>query len=592
MSFLSALQSEELAIFEKYLLPVQFTRNSCILREGDPGDGCYIIDEGTIRLELKNVETDTDSVIGFLESGMFLGEFSLLDGKPRSASAYAHTDVKARWFPKESYEEICQHHPEVGLNIATALGQNLTTKLREFNEKITGYIFAGDIDKDTHEIVARAAKAQKSFEKWPEDRVDALLRDVAETIAERAGELADATVAETDMGIVTDKVIKIRFASLEVCKTILGHSAAGLLETDPQSQVTKIASPVGVVLGLIPVTNPVPTIVFKALITLKGRNALILSCHRRALGVGSRAGDIIRDVLQRHRAPKDLVQSIRQRTSRQKTMMFMNHPGVSLILATGGTSMVKAAYSSGTPAIGVGSGNAPVLICTDADFSTAAQAIIQSKSFDNGIICGSENNLVVVASIRDNFIKMLEAYGAIILRADEKNRLTAQCFDPDNLSLKSSIIGKTAQFIADSAWIRRDKDIRLIVVTIRQDELQGPYGHEKLAPILSLCVVNDEVEGIQLCKQILINQGRGHTAVIYTQNQELMKQFGLEIEASRILVNSPASQGCIGIGTGLTPSFTLGCGTFGGNSTTDNVSYIHLLNIKRLALKLQEHPLE
>jgi len=586
MSFLSALQGEEFAIFEKYLLPVQFTRNSCLIREDDPGDGCYIIDEGTIRLELKNVETDTDSVIGFLDSGMFLGEFSLLDGKPRSASAYAHTDVKARWFSKESYEEICLHHPRVGLNIATALGQNLTTKMREFNEKITGYIFAGDIDRDTHEMVARAAKAQKSFEKWPEERIDALLRDIAETVAERAEDLADATVAETDMGIVTDKVIKIRFASLEVYKTISGHSAAGLLKRDPQSQVTEIASPVGVVLGLIPVTNPVPTIVFKILVTLKGRNALILSCHRNALGVGNQACDIIRDVLERHEAPKDLVQAIRQRASRQKTMMFMNHPEVSLILATGGTSMVKAAYSSGTPAIGVGSGNAPVLICTDADLSTAAQAIIQSKSFDNGVICGSENNLVVVTSIRDNFIKLLETYGALIVTADEKNRLTAQIFDPDNLSLKRSIIGKPAQFIANSAGIRRHKDIRLIVVPIRQEELQGPYGHEKLAPILSLYVVNDEAEGIQVCKQILNNQGRGHTAIIYTQNPKLMEQFGLEIEASRILVNTPASQGCIGMGNGLTPSFTLGCGTFGGNSTTDNVSYTHLLNIKRLAFNL------
>ncbi|MFB0556385.1 MAG: hypothetical protein ACETVW_00785 [Dehalococcoidia bacterium] len=203
-----------------------------------------------------------------------------------------------------------------------------------------------------------------------------------------------------------------------------------------------------------------------------------------------------------------------------------------------------------------------------------------------GIICGSENNLVVVASIRYSFIKMVEAYGAIILSADEKNRLATQIFAPDTRGLKRLIIGKSAQFITEFAGIRRDKAIRLIIVPIRQHELQGPYGHEKLAPILSLYRVNDEAEGIQVCKRILINQGRGHKAVIYTQNEELMKQFGREIEASRILVNTPASQGCIGLGTGLTPSFTLGCGTFGGNSTTDNVSYIHLLNIKRLALNL------
>jgi len=470
--------------------------------------------------------------------------------------------------------------------MSVALAQDLTTKMREFNERIAGYIFAGSIDKDTHEIVARAVKAQQSFEKWPEDRTDALLRDVAEAIAEQAEELAEATVRETNMGNVMDKTAKIRFASLEVYKTISGNLAAGLLKTDPQSKVTEIASPVGVVLGLIPVTNPVPTIIFKTLVTLKGRNALILSCHRNALGVGSQVCDIIQNILEQHGVPRDLVQSVQQRTSREKTMMFMNHPDVSLILATGGTSMVKAAYSSGTPAIGVGSGNAPVLICADANLSTAAQAVIQSKSFDNGVICGSENNLIVVASIRDDFIKMLEVHGAVVLRPDEKNRLTTQVFDPDHHSIERLIIGKPAQSIADSAGIRRDKDIRLIVVPIKQDELQGPYGHEKLAPILSLFTVNDEEEGLQVCKQILVNQGRGHTAVIYTQNQELVEQFGREIEASRILVNVPASQGCIGIGTGLIPSFTLGCGTFGGNSTTDNISYTHLINIKRLAFNI------
>jgi acyl-CoA reductase-like NAD-dependent aldehyde dehydrogenase len=586
MPFLSALQGEEHVILEKYLSPVRFSRNSCIMREGDPGDGCYIIDEGTIRLELQNVETDTDSVLGFLEGETFLGEFSLLDGRPRSASAYAHTDIRGRWFSKESFEEICQSHPRVGLIISTALGQDLTMKLRDFNKRLAGYIFADQIDEDTHQMVARATKAQQAFEDWPEDRVDALLQDVAQAVAERAQELAEATVAETGIGKAEDKVMKIRFASLDVYKAIAGHSAAGLLGTDPQTQVTEIASPVGVVLGLIPVTNPVPTIVFKALVTLKGRNAIILSCHRDALGVGSQACDMIRAVLEHHGASGDLVQTVQQRSSRQKTMMFMHHPDVKLILATGGTSMVKAAYSSGTPAIGVGPGNAPVLICADADLSKAAQAIIKSKSYDNGVICASENNLVAVGSIHDDFTEMLEAHGAIILRPDEKSRLTAQVFDPDIVGMKKSIVGKSAQFIADSSGIRRGKDIRLIVVPIRQDELQGPYGHEKLAPIVSLCKVNDEVEGLQVCKQILFSQGHGHTAVIYTENQELMKEFGSEIPASRVLVNGPASQGCIGIGTGLTPSFTLGCGTFGGNSTTDNVTYTHLINIKRLALSL------
>ena len=255
-----------------------------------------------------------------------------------------------------------------------------------------------------------------------------------------------------------------------------------------------------------------------------------------------------------------------------------------MILATGGSSMVKAAYSSGTPAIGVGAGNAPVLICNDADIAKAAQNVITGKSFDNGVICGSENNLVVVSTVVDEFTRQMEANGAIILTADEKMRFTPQVFDPESATLKKSLVGKSARFIADQAGIRPGKDIRLIVVPIRSDEAKGPYAHEKLAPILSLSTVKDEDEGIRLCKQILKNQGLGHTAVIHTQSRESMVRFGQEIEASRILVNVAASFGCVGIGSGLAPSFTLGCGTFGGNSTTDNVTYTHLLNIKRLSV--------
>ena len=586
MPFLDILKEEELGgVLEKYLVPVRFPRDACIMRQGDPGEGCYIIDEGTVRLEVRNLETDTDSVLGFLEPIIFVGEFGLLDGKPREATAYAHTDVKARYFSKQSYDELCENYPRMALTIATTLGQNLVEKLREANEKVAGYIFTGDIDRDTDEMVDRAQKAQRLFASWTEDRVDALLKEIAEAIAAKAEELATATVTETKMGIVADKVIKIRFASLDVYKGVAGHLATGFL-TDSQARISEIACPVGVVFGLIPVTNPVPTIVFKTIICLKGRNALILSCHRDALGVGRQTCDIIRSVIERCGAPQDLVQPVLRRSSRQKTVMFMSHPGVALILATGGASMVKAAYSSGTPAIGVGAGNAPVLICADADIPKSAQGIVKSKSFDNGIICGSENNLVVVSEIRDEFIKQLEASGAVILTADEKNRFTPEVFESDSPTLKKAMVGKSAQFMANQAGIHRDSDIHLIVVPTRLDELKGPYGHEKLAPILSLYTVNDEVEGIQFCKQILDSQGSGHTAVIYTKDRELMSKFGQEIDASRILVNAPSSFGCIGIGTGLTPSFTLGCGTFGGTSTTDNVTYTHLLNIKRLSQNL------
>jgi acyl-CoA reductase-like NAD-dependent aldehyde dehydrogenase len=435
-------------------------------------------------------------------------------------------------------------------------------------------------------MVARSVAAQEAYEHWPEERVDAMLRDVADAIAARAGELAAASVEVTGLGSVEDKLQKIRFASLNVCEELLGRPASGLLITDDREQVTEVACPVGVVLGLVPLTNPVPTMVFKALICLKSRNSLILSCHRGALAVGNQAGEIIQSVLKEHGAPADLVQWIRERTSRRLTSMFMRHENVSFILATGGPSMVNAAYSSGTPAIGVGPGNAPVLVCSDAEPDAVARAVIESKSFDCGVICGSENNLVVDASLRDAFVTALETHGAAVLTPEEADRFTGHIIDPDKRRLRREVIGQPARALAQAAGIRRNDEIRLIVVPTEKDRVQGPYGREKLAPILSLFTVDGEEEGLALCRQILANEGMGHTAIIHTQDQDLVRRFGLEMPVSRVLVNSPGSQGCIGLGTGLTPSLTLGCGTWGNTSTTDNVSFGNVLNVKRIAQAL------
>lgn len=230
MSFLSILQAEELGgVLEKYLVPVEFPKNTCIMHQGDKGEGCYIIDEGTVRLEVRNTETDTDGVIGFLEPIIFVGEFSLLDGSPREATAYAHTDVKARYFSKQSYDEICQKYPRIALTIASTMGQNLIEKLRKANEKVAGYIFSDDSDQDTNQMVERAQKAQKVFASWTEERVDALLKDIAESINARAEELATANVEQTNIGVVADKIVKIRFATLGVYEAVTGRSAAGFI---------------------------------------------------------------------------------------------------------------------------------------------------------------------------------------------------------------------------------------------------------------------------------------------------------------------------------------------------------------------------
>ena len=585
MYFLESLDPSERSIVHQYFRPARFLKGERILRQGDPGDGCYFIDQGEVMLELEDVETDAESVLGYIQPGMFLGEFSLLDGEPRSASAIAHTDVQARWFSRADFEALSEKYPHLGLAISNALGRNLCSKLRFYTGKMAEYMFAEEADIATNEMVALASGAQKGFQDWSEEKVDALLFDLANAVAERAPELARACVEETKIGVVEDKAIKIRLASRGVYQSLFGRRASGTLEEDLTRSMTEIAAPMGVVFGLVPLTNPVSTIVFKTLICLKSRNALIYSVHHGALGVGNQTGEIIHSVLRLHQAPVDLVQWVHERTSRRKTMMFMKHKGIHFILATGGPSLVRAAYSSGTPAIGVGAGNAPVWVCADANLEAVAEMVISGKSFDNGVICASENNLVVDAAISGEFARSLAAHGAAVLTDQEKGVFMKQAFNATG-KLDHTMIGQSAQSIALRTGIQRSYPIRLIVIPASQEELNGPLGREKLAPLLSLFTVQDEDQALSVCKRILDNDGRGHTAAIHTQNQVLIERFGQEMEASRILVNVSTTLGAIGLGTGLSPSLTLGCGTFGGNSTTDNVTYRHLLNIKRLAFPM------
>ncbi len=569
---------------ELFLQPVSFPKGSRIMREGDPGDGAYVIDTGEIRVEARTQSGALEHELCYLGPGELLGEFSLLDGQPRSASAFAHTDVQARWFSRDDFERLARENPAVSNALLLAFSRGLTHKIRRENALMTDYLIADEPDLEANRMVTQAVAAQKSFVSWPEERVDALLKDVADTVAAHAAELAEANVADTGIGVTADKVVKIQFSCGDVLRSLLNQKAAGILREIGPTRVVEIASSVGVIFGVIPVTNPVSTIVFKTLIALKSRNALIYSCHRDAIHVGNMTGALIQSALACHAAPADLVQWVTNRTDRRKTAAFMKHPQVGLILATGGPSIVEAAYKSGKPAIGVGAGNAPVWVCADADLAAAASAVLRSKTFDNGIICGSENNLVVDESVRAAFVQELEAQGATLLTPDEIHRFTPQAFDLAHPAVNRAFIGKSAAYIAQKTGLRRATPPRLIVVPAETADIRGPYGSEKLAPILSLFTVKGEEQAIALCRRILEHQGIGHTAIIHTRSEILARRFGDEIPTSRILLNAPGAQGCIGLGTGLTPSLTLGCGTFGGNSTTDNVTFTHLLNVKRLAL--------
>ena len=563
-----------------YLERRRYARGEPILAQGTSGTECYLIAEGEVRLEVERPDFDSDGVIAYLGPGMLCGEFSLLDGRPRSASAYANTEVTALALSEASLGRLCRDDPPTGLAVLRALGRDAAAKARETRRHLEEYVFAADIDPAVDAAVARAVAAQVVLAGWPEARVEALLDAIAGAVAGQAEELAAATVAETGIGNVADKTFKNRFASLEVNRAMQGRPGIGPRPPDDRG-VTEIASPMGVVLGLIPMTNPVATLVFKTLICLKARNALIVSHHPAAAGVGARTVALVAGVLAEHQAPVDLLQSV-ERASRTRTAMFMRHPQVSLILATGGTAMVRAAYSSGTPAIGVGSGNVPALVCADADPVAAAAAVVESKAFDHGIICGSEDNLVVEANVAGPFQAALKRAGAAVCTPEETARVAAAAFDPDG-HLRREVLGQPASAIADAAGVRRDGPVRVLVLPLSMDQLDGPLGREKLAPLLSLFTVDGTRQGVEVCKRLLANQGAGHTAVIHTGDQALQQRFAEEVPASRVLVNGPATHGCIGVGNGLTPSLTLGCGTFGGNSTTDNVTYTNLLNVKRLA---------
>ncbi len=574
-------------MLEQALEPVRFKRNQQIFPVGGPGDGCYVIDRGVVRIQLDREDLDSDGVIAFQDAGSVLGEIALLDRGPRSASAYAHEEVEARRLDVQALERLMQQDPSVGAALYRALGQAAAHKLRSSTERLVEVTF-GTADPDADAMVRRAAEAHAGFVGSSERRVDALLFDMARTIADQSRALAQATVEETQVGNVRDKTRKNQVASFAVFQSLVGQAGIGPVAFDERRLVEEIASPIGVIFGLVPITAPVATMIFKTLVALKGRNAIILSPHRRALGVSNRTGEILRGILRRHGAPEDLLQWVKERNSRKRTTYFMRHPGVSLVLATGGQSMVEAAYASGTPALGVGPGNAPTLVTAGADLAHAARSVVMSKSFDNGLVCAGESNLVVAREVCVALVAELERQGAAVLSPQEAAGFVEKAIDPETGAFRPIVLGQPAEVIARTLGIERGHPIRVLVVPTDRAVPANALAREKLAPILSLFTVAGADEGIALSKALLEIDGIGHTASVFTDDEELAGRFGTEMPASRIFWNSPTTHGTIGLTTGLVPSMTLGCGTFAGNSTTDSVSFKNLRNLKRLARYLPE----
>ncbi|MGE5702936.1 MAG: aldehyde dehydrogenase family protein, partial [Clostridia bacterium] len=386
-----------------------------------------------------------------------------------------------------------------------------------------------------------------------------------------------------------DKTTKNLFAARDVYEAIKDMKTVGIIAKDEGKQVWEVAQPVGIIAGIVPSTNPTSTIIFKSLIALKARNAIVFSPHPTAARCCQETADIMRQAAEQAGAPPGLIHCINKPTL-AATNELMRHKLTDLILATGGTPMVKAAYSSGKPAYGVGPGNVPVYIHPSANIPAAVRRIIQSKTFDNGTICASEQALVVDASIKRQVKSELISQGAYFLDDHEKQRVAAIILI--NGSLNAGLVGRSPEAIAELAGISIPQGTRVLIA---EEELVGkayPFSVEKLSPILAFYTVADWQEGCQRCMELLDLGGLGHTLGLHCEELSVIEAFALQKPASRIVVNSGTTFGGIGATTGIQPSMTLGCGSFGNNITTDNIGPQHLLNIKRVAFGIREMPEE
>ncbi|MGX7201863.1 acetaldehyde dehydrogenase (acetylating) [Enterococcus plantarum] len=435
--------------------------------------------------------------------------------------------------------------------------------------------------KEIETLVETAKKAQAEYESYTQEQVDAIVKNVYQKTLDNAEKLAVSAHEETGFGKVSDKIIKNTFASEQVYESIKELPTVGVINRRKEEKIIEIGIPLGVVAGLIPSTNPTATVIFKALIALKTRNAIVFSPHPKALKSILMAVDIIEKAAIEAGAPSGLVQVIQEPTL-DATSALMKHVDVSLILATGGKAMVQAAYSSGNPAIGVGPGNVPVLIDATADVAHAIDCVISSKTFDNGIICASEQALVVDKTVKDAVVEQLKAKKAYFMNEEESAKVS-QFILRETGTLNPDIVGKSASDVAKLVGISVPDDTSILLSEQTEIGHHNPYSREKLTPILGLFTVDSFENGVETCKALLANEGTGHTAVIHTTTDANAETFGLEMRASRILVNTLGALGAIGATTKLAPSMTLGCGAMGGSSTTDNVTAHHLMNIKRIA---------
>lgn len=449
-----------------------------------------------------------------------------------------------------------------------------------------------EFDKDLQSIqqvrnlMAKAVVAQKTFARFSQEAVDKVVAEIAAACAENSVMLAKMAAEETGFGVWQDKVLKNMLGSTMTYEHIKNLKTVGFIKEDKENGIYEVGVPMGVVAALIPSTNPTSTTMYKALISVKAGNAIVISPHPNAKNCIIKTAEIIESAAKRAGAPNGLIQCITLPTM-EATDALLKHRDVGIILATGGEAMVRAAYSSGNPALGVGPGNGPAYIEKTADIKAAVHRIIDSKTFDNGTICASEQSIVTEYCIEDKVIEELKAQGGYFLTDAESDQLAGFILRA-NGTMNPKIVGKSAAKIAAMAGISIPDGTKVLISRQTAVGRNIPYSREKLCPILAFYVEDNWESACRRCIEILNNEGAGHTMTIHSEDEQVIREFALQKPVSRLLVNTPGALGGVGATTNLAPALTLGCGAVGGSATSDNVGPLNLMNIRRVAYGVKE----
>lgn len=457
----------------------------------------------------------------------------------------------------------------------------MTKKVRE-KEKVTETPQV-DVSEMIDGLVARSHKALEEMMELNQEQVDKIVKAMTLAGIDNHMRLARLAIEETNRGVYEDKIIKNLFATEYIYHSIKYQKTVGKIDENEHEDYIEVAEPVGVIAGVTPVTNPTSTTMFKSIISMKTRNPIIFAFHPSAQKSSSEAARVLRDAAVEAGAPKDCIQWI-ETPSLDATQGLMAHSGVALILATGGSGMVKSAYSMGKPALGVGPGNVPCFIEKTADVKRSATDLILSKTFDNGMICASEQAVIIDREIADETIAFMKENGCYVLDEDERARVEKTVINIEKGAVNPAIVGQSPYKIAKLAGVEVPEDTKILIAPLEGVGPDYPLSREKLSPVLALYIVDGAEAGIEMAQDIISFGGLGHSAVIHSEDREVIERFSSVMKAGRIIVNSPSSHGAIGdIYNTNMPSLTLGCGSFGRNSTTSNVSAVNLINKKRVA---------